>query len=137
MNSAERFLKAKEELADFYAQNIEILSDYERLKEEVAIKENELREEARKLKRDLEAGPYMFQFIPRWRKWVDYHTAITYMNKDERAVLDEITEVKREVDFDEFVKLVRLGVLPEEARVYATHEEELASQVKLVNPKRL
>jgi hypothetical protein len=135
--NTERYIKAKHELDLFYSKNIEILTAYEMMKMEITELEEALKTEAKLSRSDIEAGDSRFQFVQRWKKWIDYNTALSHMQTDEqKEILRDITAVKKEVDMEKFIELCRDGVLPDRARVEAYQEEEMASQVRLIKNKQ-
>lgn len=136
MTTIERYIQAKQEMKDFCFHNREILELHDSLQLTINKLEDEIKEEAKACKYDIEAGDYRFQFIPRYRKWIDYGKALETVGEGLKPVLDGITRFKAEVDYEEFIKLCRSGVLPDEARVVAYREEETAPAVKIneINP---
>ena len=136
MTTLERYVQAKKELDAFYESNIALLGEYEMMLQEVAEFEEALKREAKESKIDIDAGDSKFQYVQRYKKWIDYNKAIDCMETlEQKEMLMDITAIKKEVDMDEFIRLCREGILPDRARIEAYQEEEMAPQVRLVKNK--
>jgi len=136
MTTIEIYLEAKKELKAFREANEEVLGVYEAMLQAIVELEEELRQKAKKTRIDIEAGDIKFQFIPRYKKWIDFEKAMNCMETDEqRKKLMDITSQKIEVDIEKFLKLCRRGELPDKARIEAYQEEEIEPQVRLIENK--
>lgn len=135
MTTVELYIKAKQALNLFHSEHSDIFSKYEKMEKQASDLEEQLKLEAKTGKADIEAGPWRFQFISRYKKWIDYGIALKEVGKDKKSLLDAITTFKAEVDMDAFIDLCRNGVLPEKARIKAYQEEEITPQVRLVQNK--
>lgn len=135
MNTRQRFIKAQENLASFYKENRATLEKYEELQTEVQGLEDILKGDAKNAKEDIEAGDWRFQYVQRFKKWIDYKTALKEVGPENKSLLDSITDFKAEVDMDAFISLCREGALPDKARIKAYQEEEIAPQVRLTKNK--
>lgn len=132
---ANEYIKAKEALNTFYSLNSKIFKTYEQLEERTKSLEEELKNLAKDQKEDIPAGAWRFQYIPRYKKWIDYNVALKEIGPAKKSVLDAITTFKAEVDMDAFIDLCRNEVLPDKARIKAYQEEEISPQVRLIQNK--
>lgn len=117
-------------LEAFRAKNVELLAQWENLQEEKSRLEDEMKSKCRELGATQDIGIALFQFVPSYRKWIDYDKAYDAMKtKAQRLQLGEITKVEKIVDMKKFIDLTREGVFPESVRVSAYKEEQLTPKI--------
>ena len=126
----ERYTDALARRNNFYEAKKDIVDSWVQITAEIEEIDDELRLYCKEHKQSVEAGDSHFDYITRYKKWYDWKSAYVVLDKDGRKRLDEITTVVKTVDWDEFTKLTREGVFPENVRVKAYREEEIAPQVK-------
>lgn len=118
-----------EDLNAFYAEHKNIISQWEAFQEEKKRIEEELKLKCKEDELSYDAGVAIFEFVPAYKKWIDYDEAARVLGKKLKPQLDEITTFKAEVDMKKFVELTREGVFPEIARIGAYREEALTPKV--------
>lgn len=128
---SEQYVEARSAI-EHMESNDERVMDYLNLKMLMEEAQDKLKVAVKEQKEDLEVGDYNFQFVTKYRKWIDYKEAKSLMkNNAQKHLLESITETVQTVDMKQFVELVRLGQFPEEVRVKAYREEEMSPSVTI------